>query len=43
MQVTDTLTEGLKREFNVVLPAEDLASRLTTELVTMSGHRKLFQ
>ena len=35
MQVTNTLTEGLKREFNVVLPAEDLASRLTTELVTM--------
>lgn len=35
MQVTNTLSEGLKREFNVVLPAEDLASRLTTELVTM--------
>jgi len=35
MQVTNTLSEGLKREFNVVLPAEDLASRLTTELTTM--------
>ena len=35
MQVTNTLSEGLKREYNVVLPAEDLASRLTTELATM--------
>jgi trigger factor len=35
MQVTNTLSEGLKREFNVVLAAQDLAERLTTELVSM--------
>ena len=35
MQVTNTLSEGLKREFNVVLPAESLAARLTSELVGM--------
>jgi len=35
MQVTNTLSEGLKREFNVVLGAQDLAERLTTELVSL--------
>jgi len=35
MQVTATLSEGLKREFNVVLAAQDLAERLTAELVTL--------
>jgi trigger factor len=35
MQVTNTLSEGLKREFNVVLAAQDLAERLTTQLVEM--------
>ena len=33
MQVTETLSEGLKREFTVVLPAKDLEERLTNELV----------
>ncbi len=32
MQVTQTLSEGLKREFQVVLPAKDLEERLTAEL-----------
>ena len=30
MQVTETLSEGLKREFKVVLPADDLAERVNT-------------
>ena len=32
MQVTETLSQGLKREFTVVLPASDLAARLTVQL-----------
>lgn len=35
MQVTETLNQGLKREFKVVLPAADLAQRLDGELATM--------
>ena len=35
MQGTHTLSEGLKREFNVVLAAQDLAERLTAQLVEM--------
>ena len=29
MQVTETLTEGLKREFRVTVPAADLDARVT--------------
>ncbi|GBU17942.1 MULTISPECIES: trigger factor [Methylobacterium] len=32
MQVTETLSEGLKREFQVLLAANELEDRLTTEL-----------
>ncbi len=32
MQVTETLSQGLKREFKVVLPATDLATRLDSQL-----------
>ncbi len=32
MQLTETLSEGLKREFKVVLPIAELEQRLTTEL-----------
>jgi trigger factor len=32
MQVTETLSEGLKRQYKVVLPAGDLAKRLDSEL-----------
>ena len=32
MQVTETKSEGLKREFQVVLPADELETRLATEL-----------
>jgi trigger factor len=35
MQVTQTLAEGLKREFKVVVPAEDLASRANQQLEEM--------
>jgi trigger factor len=35
MQVTETLSEGLKRAYKVVLPMQDLAKRLETELDTM--------
>jgi trigger factor len=35
MQVTETLSEGLKREYKVVLPAKDLEARLTSQLVEL--------
>ena len=35
MQVTQTLSEGLKRQFTVTLPAKDLEQRLTNELVEL--------
>jgi trigger factor len=37
MQVTETLSQGLKREFKVVLPAGDLAARLEKELADLKG------
>jgi trigger factor len=35
MQVTQTLSEGLKRQFTVTLPAKDLEERLTSELAEL--------
>lgn len=35
MQVTETLSQGLKREYTVVLPAQDLAERLNAQLVEL--------
>src|SRR4051812_37160484 len=35
MQVTQTLAEGLKREFKVVVPAADLATRANAQLEEM--------
>src|SRR6202030_3215512 len=35
MQVTETSTEGLKREFKVVVPASDLDARLNDRLVAL--------
>ena len=32
MQVTETLIDGLKREFRVVVPANDLDSKVSTRL-----------
>jgi trigger factor len=37
MQVTQTLSDGLKREFKVVLPAKDLADRLAAQLEDLKG------
>ena len=35
MQVTETLSQGLKREYKVVFPAKDLATRLDGQLAEM--------
>lgn len=37
MQVTETVNDGLKREFSVVVPASELDSRLVTRLNAMQG------
>jgi len=36
MQVTETVSDGLKREFKVVVPADELDSRLNERLVSLS-------
>ena len=41
MQVTETLSQGLKREFQVVLPAAELEERLSTELSTLKDKVKI--
>ncbi|TVR09902.1 MAG: trigger factor [Salinarimonadaceae bacterium] len=41
MQVTETLSQGLKREFEVVLPASDLETRLSNELVTLKDRVRI--
>ncbi len=41
MQVTETLSQGLKRAYKVVLPAGDLASRLDTQLAEMKDKAKI--
>ena len=38
MQVTETLSEGLKREFRVVVPANDLDSKVNTRLDELKDH-----
>ncbi len=35
MQVTETLSEGLKREYNISLPASDLAAKLNGQLAEL--------
>ncbi|SNZ07961.1 trigger factor [Cohaesibacter gelatinilyticus] len=37
MQVTETLSEGLKRELNVVVPASDLEARLVSKIEEIKG------
>ncbi len=37
MQVIETLSEGLKRQYKVVVPATDLATKLAGELETLRG------
>src|SRR3954451_8528518 len=41
MQVTETRSDGLKREFHVVLPATELEERLTSELATLKDRVQL--
>jgi trigger factor len=41
MQVTETLSQGLKREFKVVLPATDLATRLDGQLSEMQAKARI--
>lgn len=41
MQVTETLSQGLKREFKVVLGASELEERLTNELSTLKDRVKI--
>ncbi len=41
MQVTPTLSEGLKREFTVVLPAKDLEEKLTSQLVELKDRVRI--
>ncbi len=37
MQVTETLSQGLRREYNVVIPASDLASKLDSQLADLKN------
>jgi trigger factor len=41
MQVTQTLSEGLKREFKVVLAAEDLAARVEGQLAEIKSKARI--
>jgi trigger factor len=41
MQVTETRSDGLKREYKVTLPATELEERLSTELATLKDKVKL--
>lgn len=41
MQVTQTLSEGLKQEFKVVLPASDLAAKLETQLAEVRAKAQI--
>lgn len=41
MQVTETLSEGLKRELQVVVPADQLEARLSQKLVDMSKQAQI--
>jgi trigger factor len=41
MQVTETTTEGLKREFRVIVPASDLSARVNDRLTQMKDQVKI--
>ncbi|HEY8065091.1 MAG TPA: trigger factor [Methylosinus sp.] len=41
MQVTQTLAQGLKHEFKVVLPAGELAAKLESQLVELRGKAQI--
>ena len=41
MQVTQTHSEGLKREFEIVLPAQDLSTRMQSQLGEMQAKARI--
>ncbi len=41
MQITETLSEGLKREFQVVVPAAELDAKVNTRLQELKGRIRL--
>ena len=41
MQVTETLSQGLKREFQVLFAAQELEDRLTSELSTLKDKAQI--
>lgn len=41
MQATETLSEGLKREFKVVVPAAELETKLSSELAGLRGRVRI--
>lgn len=41
MQVTETLNEGLKREIKIVVPKEDMSSKMDEKLQALKGQVKL--
>jgi trigger factor len=41
MQVTETLSQGLKREYNIILSAEDLSQRLDSQLADLKDKIRL--
>jgi len=41
MQVTETLSDGLKREFTVVVPADELGERLTQRLTSLKDEVRI--
>ncbi len=41
MQITETLSDGLKREFQVTVPAADLETRVSGRLAELKGRVQL--
>ena len=41
MQVIETRSEGLEREFKVTLPVSELEARMTSELNTLKGRVRI--
>ena len=41
MQVTETINEGLKREYRVVVPAADLGAKVDEYLTDLKGRIRL--
>src|SRR5271166_6783333 len=41
MQVTETLSQGLKREYDIFLPASDLAAKLNGQLAELKSKAQI--